>query len=365
MSELFSLSVHHGGYFIDNPRKYVGGKVDIVDNCDLDRWSKAEIEGICREFGYISVSRIWYKMPGGDLERANFHLRVDDDDVIFMTDLVISHEEIQVFLEHPVDNPILVDEGEHVGADVQPLVVEQNLLGCGSNDEGSDNSNYGSEDYYNNNEDNNEDYIEVDAEQVYFRRESNTPMTEEVDNDNVVEVDAVEVYSRRAGKKPITQHPSEDKDVTDSSDSGGGDGEGSGLEDEDVVNHAKREFLEDSSNSWDGSDEDVTEPVQMGAGVINSDYESKELHSLKESSSDDDFGDDTDDGSEDELKTPMGKGRGQKSTFPVFKPVAKAEHIRFEKDMLFTTPKQFKEADIVTDYAIHGGWGIRFVKNDL
>ena len=27
---------------------------------------------------------------------------------------------------------------EHVGADVQPLTVEQNLLGCGSNDEGSD-----------------------------------------------------------------------------------------------------------------------------------------------------------------------------------------------------------------------------------
>ena len=40
-------------------------------------------------------------------------------------------------------------------------------------------------------------------------------------------------------------------------------------------------------------------------------------------------------------------------TFPLFKPVAKAEHIRFEKDMLFTTPKQFKEA--ITDYAVHGG----------
>ena len=133
-------------------------------------------------------------MPGGDLERANFHLIVDDDDdAMFMTDLVIGHEEIYVFLEHPVDNPILVDEGEHVGADVQPLAVEQNLLGCGSNDEGSDNSNSGSEDYYNNNK----DHIEVDVEQAYSRRESNTPMAEEVDNDDVVEVDAVEVYSRR------------------------------------------------------------------------------------------------------------------------------------------------------------------------
>ena len=174
MSELFSLSVHHGGYFTNNPRKYVGGKVDIVDNCDLDRQSKTETEDICRDFGYTSVSRIWYKMPGGDLERANFHLIVDDDDAMFMTDLVIGHEQIHVFLQHPVDNPILVDEGEHVGADVQPLVVEQNLLGCGSNDEGSDNSNSGSEDYNNNNENNNEDHIEVDAEQAYYRRESNT-----------------------------------------------------------------------------------------------------------------------------------------------------------------------------------------------
>ena len=164
MSELFSLSVHHGWYFTDNPRKYVGGKVDVVDNCDPDRWSKTEIEGICREFGYTSVSKIWYKMLGGDLERANFHLIVDDDDAMFMTDLVIGHEEIHVFLEHTMDNPILVDKGEHVGADVQPLAMEQNPLECGSNDEGSDNSNFSSEDYYNNNEDNNEDHIEVDAE---------------------------------------------------------------------------------------------------------------------------------------------------------------------------------------------------------
>ena len=177
-------------------------------------------------------------------------------------------------------------------------------------------------------------------------------MAEKVDNDDVVEVDVAEVYSRRHGKEPITQHPSEDKDVTDSSDSGGGDGEGS-VEDEDVVNHAEGEFVEDSSDSWDGFDEDVTEPVQMDEGVIKSYYESEELHSFEESSSDDDIRDDTDDSSEDELKTPVGKGRGQKRTFPVFKPVAKVELIRFEKDMLFTTPKQFKEA--IIDYAVHGG----------
>ena len=53
------------------------------------------------------------------------------------------------------------------------------------------------------------------------------------------------------------------------------------------MNPTEREFVEDSSDSWDGSNKDVTELVQMGAGVINSDYESEELHSLEESSSDD------------------------------------------------------------------------------
>ena len=47
----------------------------------------------------------------------------------------------------------------------------------------------------------------------------------------------------------------------------------------------------------------------------------------------------------------------------MFKLVAKAKHISFEKDMLFTAPKQFKEA--ITEYAVHGGWGIKFIKNDL
>ncbi|KAK9988396.1 hypothetical protein SO802_028635 [Lithocarpus litseifolius] len=31
--------------------------------------------------------------------------------------------------------------------------------------------------------------------------------------------------------------------------------------------------------------------------------------------------------------------------------------------MVFLSPKQFKDA--MTDYAIHGGWGIKFLKNDL
>ena len=39
--------------------------------------------------------------------------------------------------------------------------------------------------------------------------------------------------------------------------------------------------------------------------------------------------------------------------FSMFKPVAKAIHISFEKDMLFTTSKQFKE--VIIEYAVYGG----------
>ena len=61
--ELFTLYVHHGGYFDVNPQKYVGVEVGVVDDCDPDKWSKVEIESIYREFGYTHVSMLWYRRP--------------------------------------------------------------------------------------------------------------------------------------------------------------------------------------------------------------------------------------------------------------------------------------------------------------
>ena len=73
---------------------------------------------------------------------------------------------------------------------------------------------------------------------------------------------------------------------------------------------------------------------------MNSDYECEELYSLVESSSDDELGYDSDDDAKDDRSTHVGNGKGQKNEemkkIPVFKPVAKVEHISFEKD---TTPK--------------------------
>ena len=69
-----------------------------------------EIEIICKDFGYTSMSRLWYKMLGDD-EGGMFHLINDDHDAMFMTDLVRGHGLIHVYVKHPVYDPILINGG--------------------------------------------------------------------------------------------------------------------------------------------------------------------------------------------------------------------------------------------------------------
>ena len=42
---------------------YVGGTVNIVDNYNPNKWSKIEIESIYREFRYIAMDELWFKIP--------------------------------------------------------------------------------------------------------------------------------------------------------------------------------------------------------------------------------------------------------------------------------------------------------------
>ena len=49
-------------------------------------------------------------MFGVDQELADFHLIVNDTDVMYLTELVRGHEDIHVYVEHPIYDPILVDE---------------------------------------------------------------------------------------------------------------------------------------------------------------------------------------------------------------------------------------------------------------
>jgi len=46
--------------------------------------------------------------------------------------------------------------------------------------------------------------------------------------------------------------------------------------------------------------------------------------------------------------------RRRRKKFSMFRPVSNTEHLVFEKDMLFTSAKQFKDA--ITEYVVKGGW---------
>uniref|UniRef100_A0A2N9FCD3 PB1-like domain-containing protein n=1 Tax=Fagus sylvatica TaxID=28930 RepID=A0A2N9FCD3_FAGSY len=108
-------------------------------------------------------------------------------------------------------------------------------------------------------------------------------------------------------------------------------------------NANNRDADNSDNDSWD-SVEDVEQPEVMGAGVLHSDYESEDLHSVEM------------------LMIVQGvdgrrpKVESRRPTFPIFRPVARAKNIRFEIIMLFTSTTQFKEA--MTEYAVEGGWGL-------
>ena len=142
-------------------------------------------------------------MPGVDQELADFHLIVDDSDAMYMTELVKGHEDIHVYVEHPIHDLILVDEGQDVGAGVQPLALEQDFTGYYDNDDssysdGNEHDDHNGDDFYsfydsdgmyaNDQTFNNEDEFEVNA---------NVP----------TEVAVSQLGSRRVGKEPIIEHP--------------------------------------------------------------------------------------------------------------------------------------------------------------
>ena len=188
-----------------------------------------------------------------DQKRANFHLVVDDHDAMNMTELVKSHEEIHVYMEHPIDDHILVDEREDVSEGVQPLTVEQGPMGYYS--DGSDNDDHDKSDFFSfcdsddqtfNNED---EPIEMDANDQTFN----------------VDVAASQVGSRRVGKEPIIEHLPQVFIISDGSDSGVGR---NGLDDEVELNHSVRDFVEDNSDSWDCKDDDMVIMLNQAKWVL-------------------------------------------------------------------------------------------------
>ena len=335
------------------------GEVGVVDGYDPDKWSKVEIESIHKDFGYTCVSRLWYTRPRDDQEGRMFHLIKDDKDAMFLTSLVGGHGHIHVYVQHPIHDLILINNGNGVTLD---LVVEPEPEGYSSSD--GEPAYEDGDDFYNGDEDDRDDRgrDDFDGYQYFYegdrddRGEGPSPT-----NGNGIQSDFdVEILGcRRPSKVPVVEEPQGDGVVTTDSSESSSDTE---MEETREINPNQRYVGEDSSDSWD-NDVVVTLPHQMGAGVMNSNYTNEGILSLTESSSNGDEGvDDSDsEGDGDAVHGHMDNVIRRKK-FLVFKPISNLKHMRFEKNMLFISPKQFKDA--ITEYAVNGGWRVKFVKND-
>ena len=120
----FDFTIHHSGYFEWNPSlEYVAGEVSIIGNVDPNLLSHFEIQDICVDVGGPINSRIYYLIPGGNLEQG-LRLITLNDDVTYMCELHAegSTNEITPYVE-PEVKPIAIKE-PIVELD-QPIAVEK------------------------------------------------------------------------------------------------------------------------------------------------------------------------------------------------------------------------------------------------
>ena len=120
----FDFTIHHSGNFEWNPSlEYVGGEVSTMANVDPDLFSHFEIQDICAEARGPINSRIYYLIPGGDLEQGLRLINLDDD-VTYMYKLHAEWptNEITLYVELEVE-PIVIEEP--IIEPDQPVAVDQ------------------------------------------------------------------------------------------------------------------------------------------------------------------------------------------------------------------------------------------------
>ncbi|XP_058217889.1 uncharacterized protein LOC131328932 [Rhododendron vialii] len=98
----FTVEVHHLGHFVEDPLRYVGGFVNHVDNCEQDKWSKLEVEDIVERLGYTKYKMLWYRIPELGLEEG-LSVVGTDKDAMDMATYVKGHEQIEVYVEHVIE----------------------------------------------------------------------------------------------------------------------------------------------------------------------------------------------------------------------------------------------------------------------
>ena len=81
-----------------NGKHYVGGKVQMIDNCDPDKWSKLEVDDVLEKLG-IDVSKLeyYYLNPGMRLDDGLLRL-FDSLLAVEMAEIGVQNEVVDVYV---------------------------------------------------------------------------------------------------------------------------------------------------------------------------------------------------------------------------------------------------------------------------
>lgn len=98
-SNLFSIRLHYGGDLKHYPKKeYLGGKVDMVDWCDPDKWSLCELDDLAASLGLDKYSmRYYYCIPDKTMADGLICM-VNDHDALRAADLGAKFRLIDIYM---------------------------------------------------------------------------------------------------------------------------------------------------------------------------------------------------------------------------------------------------------------------------
>ncbi|GKD69757.1 hypothetical protein Tco_1323847 [Tanacetum coccineum] len=99
---MFSITLHHGGKFTASPKRmYVGGKVNYVDNIDVDLFNVDEVHMFVQDLGYDPKQLMYYhfKLPNKSLDYGLRPLSCDDD-LVGLINIVETFKLVEVFIEY-------------------------------------------------------------------------------------------------------------------------------------------------------------------------------------------------------------------------------------------------------------------------
>ncbi|KAK2416396.1 hypothetical protein QL285_038793 [Trifolium repens] len=105
------IKFHHKGQLVTKPvHWYINGVIDERDlNWNVDMLSYMEIDGLVKSLGYSSFKCLWYCDPRLSFSRGLRPLNKDNDVLKFIGD-VKGFEVVDVYVEHKVDNPLVVSD---------------------------------------------------------------------------------------------------------------------------------------------------------------------------------------------------------------------------------------------------------------